>query len=66
MASAHAGYHEKDTLANTVKTMSQTTLAGVIFAGAQNSLQRQNVGAFGIFTRSGAVIAQFGTVILRS
>ncbi|KAF2657808.1 hypothetical protein K491DRAFT_311657 [Lophiostoma macrostomum CBS 122681] len=51
-----------DTLANTASSTAQLTLIGALFAGAQNALQKQNVGAMGIFTRSGHIIATFAVV----
>jgi hypothetical protein len=58
---APEAYHAQDTLANTASITMQMTVAGAIFAGAQNALQKQNIGAMGIFTRSGHIIATFGT-----
>jgi hypothetical protein len=34
---------------------------GAIVSGVQNSLQKQNVGALGVLTRTGGTIAIFGT-----
>ncbi|OCK86196.1 hypothetical protein K432DRAFT_431163 [Lepidopterella palustris CBS 459.81] len=59
MASDHAAYHPKDAISSTVRTMGITTGAGAIIAGVQNTLTRQNVGAFGILTRTGGTIAVF-------
>ncbi|KAF2121826.1 hypothetical protein BDV96DRAFT_483197 [Lophiotrema nucula] len=61
MADAH-DYHPVDTLANTARTTLQTTIAGAVFAGAQNTLRKQNVGAMGILTRSGGLIAVYAGV----
>ena len=44
--------------------MLQTTAVGTILAGVQNTLRKQNVGAMGIITRSGGIIALFGACIL--
>jgi hypothetical protein len=60
MADQHATYHPRDALANTGSTMLQTTAVGAVIAGVQNTLRKQNVGAMGIITRSGGVIALFG------
>ncbi|KAF2176395.1 hypothetical protein K469DRAFT_700122 [Zopfia rhizophila CBS 207.26] len=62
MAAGHEAFHPKDTLANTFTTTLQTTAFGAILAGAQNTLRKQNVGAMGIITRSGGVIAAFAGV----
>jgi hypothetical protein len=60
MADQHATFHPRDALANTLTTTLQTTAIGAIIAGAQNTLRKQNVGAMGIITRSGGIIALFG------
>ena len=57
---AEREYVPQDTLSNTVTTTLQTTAAGAILAGVQNTLRRQNVGAMGIITRSGHIIAIYG------
>lgn len=53
-------FQPRDTLANTASTTLQTTAGGVLLAGAQNALRKQNVGARGIFTHSGYIITLFG------
>lgn len=60
MASHDDTYQPRDTLANTAKTTLQLTTAGAVVAGVQNTLRKQNVGAMGIITRSGGIIALFG------
>ena len=60
MASHDVHFEPRDTLKNTANTTLQLTAAGAIFAGVQNTLRKQNVGAMGIFTRSGSIIAVFG------
>ncbi len=37
-----------------------TTMAGLSLSAIQNSLTKQNVGAWGVFTRTGGTIAVFG------
>jgi hypothetical protein len=59
MADQHVTFHPRDALANTASTALQTTVAGAIIAGVQNTLRKQNVGAMGILTRSGGTIALF-------
>ncbi|KAL6705298.1 hypothetical protein ACN47E_007108 [Coniothyrium glycines] len=59
MADAHTTFHPRDTLANTGSTTLQTTLVGALVAGVQNTLRRQNVGALGIISRSGGIIAVY-------
>lgn len=60
MADQHTTFHPRDALANTTSTTLQTATAGAIIAGVQNTLRKQNVGAMGIFTRSGGIIALYG------
>ncbi|KAF1946447.1 NADH-ubiquinone oxidoreductase 213 kDa subunit [Clathrospora elynae] len=62
MAAQHATFHPRDALSNTVSTALQTTAVGAIIAGVQNTLRKQNVGAMGILTRSGGIIAIYGGV----
>jgi hypothetical protein len=44
--------------------MLSTGIVGAVIAGVQNTLRKQNVGAMGILTRSGGVIALFGAQAL--
>ncbi|CAI6338813.1 unnamed protein product [Periconia digitata] len=62
MAAQHDSYHPRDTIANTGSTTLKTTLVGTMIAAMQNTLRKQNVGAMGVFTRSGGVIALFAGV----
>ena len=59
MANHDEVFHPRDTLANTGKIGLQMSVAGALFAGVQNTLRKQNVGAMGIITRSGGIIAVF-------
>ena len=60
MADQQPTFHPRDTLANTGSTALQTTAVGAVIAGVQNTLRKQNVGAMGILTRSGGIIALYG------
>lgn len=60
MADQYVTFHPRDALSNTANTTLQTTAAGAIIAGVQNTLRKQNVGAMGILTRSGGIIALYG------
>lgn len=60
MADQHVTFHPRDALANTANTTLQTTAVGAVVAGVQNTLRKQNVGAMGILTRSGGIIALYG------
>jgi hypothetical protein len=60
MADSQPTFHAQDALANTMRTTLQATAFGALMAGAQNTLRKQNVGAMGILTRSGGIIALYG------
>ena len=64
MAEQPATYHPRDALHNTGNAMLSTGIVGAVIAGVQNTLRKQNVGAMGILTRSGGVIALFGAQAL--
>ncbi|EAT80533.1 hypothetical protein HBI56_190690 [Parastagonospora nodorum] len=62
MADQTPTFHAQDALANTASTTLQLTAVGAIVAGVQNTLRKQNVGAMGIITRSGGIIALYAGV----
>ncbi|CAN9088220.1 hypothetical protein AA0113_g2223 [Alternaria arborescens] len=62
MADQHVTFHPRDALSNTASTTLQTTAVGAVVAGVQNTLRKQNVGAMGILTRSGGIIALYAGV----
>ncbi|KAH5635247.1 hypothetical protein HBI51_170450 [Parastagonospora nodorum] len=62
MADQTPTFHAQDALANTASTTLQLTAVGAIVAGVQNTLRKQNVGAMGIMTRSGGIIALYAGV----
>lgn len=53
-------YYPKDAISESVRSAKFTGSAGLLLAAVQNTLARENVGAFGIFTRFGGTIALFG------
>jgi len=53
-------YHPKDALGNAIKATLVTGGAGTFISTIQNTLTKQNVGAWGVFTRSGGTIGVFG------
>ncbi|GAB7344745.1 hypothetical protein MBLNU457_3215t1 [Dothideomycetes sp. NU457] len=55
-------YQPKDAIGATVKATMITTGAGLFVSTVQNTLKRQNVGAMGVFTRTGGTIAVFGAM----
>jgi len=54
-------YQPKDAIGASIKATLVTGGAGAFVSTIQNTLTKQNVGAFGIFTRTGGTIAVFGT-----
>ncbi|KAH7138009.1 NADH-ubiquinone oxidoreductase 213 kDa subunit [Dendryphion nanum] len=61
-SSEQTTFHPKNTLGNTARTTMQTAFAGALVAGVENTMRKQNVGAMGIITRSGGLIALFTSV----
>lgn len=62
MPSGHdEGYHPKDAVRSSITGALVSGGAGLFASAIQNSLQKQNVGAWGVFTRTGGTIATFGT-----
>jgi len=59
-----AHYHPRDAIADGVKGTLISGGAGLFMAAVQNSLAKQNVGAWGVFTRGGGIITTFGTILL--
>lgn len=62
MASEDAVYQPKDTIRQSVKATMITGGAGLFASAVQNTLTKQNIGAFGVFTRTGGTIATFGSI----
>ena len=55
-----AVYEPKDAIAQSVRSATFTGSAGLLLAAVQNTLSRENVGAFGVVSRFGGTIALFG------
>jgi hypothetical protein len=53
-------YHPKDAVGDAIKATLVTGGAGAFISTIQNTLTKQNVGAWGVFTRSGSTIGIFG------
>ena len=51
----------KDAISTTLSAAKLTGGAGLLVAAVQNTLLRENIGAFGVFTRFGSTVALFGT-----
>nr|OQO20503.1 hypothetical protein B0A51_13264 [Rachicladosporium sp. CCFEE 5018] len=55
-------YHPKDAIGSAVKATLVTGSAGLFISTIQNTLTKQNVGAFGVFTRTGGTFAVFAAM----
>ncbi|ERT02671.1 NADH:ubiquinone oxidoreductase 21.3kD subunit 21.3b [Sporothrix schenckii 1099-18] len=55
-------YRPQDALYAGVKGTAVVGGAGLFLSAIQNSLQKRNVGAWGVFTRTGGVVASFAAV----
>ncbi len=53
-------YKPQDALGAGVRGMMVVGGSGLLFSAIQNSLQKNNVGAWGVFTRTGGAVASFG------
>ena len=60
MASQEIVYQPKDAVTAGIKSTLITGAAGALVSSVQNTLTKQNVTAWGIFTRTGGTIAVFG------
>lgn len=54
-------YHPQDAIGTMLKDGLSVGGAGLFIAAVQNSIAKQNVGAFGVFSRFGGTTAMFGT-----
>ena len=54
-------YRPQDVVRATLRAMMITGGVGLAYSAVQNSLTKHNVGAWGVFTRSGGVVTMFGT-----
>jgi len=55
-------YEPKDAIAQSMRSATFTGSAGLLLAAVQNTLTRENVGAFGVFTKFGGTIALFAAM----
>ena len=61
MAGGDDRYHPQDAVGAAINGTLITGTAGAFMSAVQNALARQNIGAMSVFTRTGGVIAVFGT-----
>ncbi|MCJ1256372.1 hypothetical protein MMC24_004193 [Lignoscripta atroalba] len=62
MASEEAVYQPKDAVTMAIRSTMITGGAGAVVSSVQNTLTKQNVTAWGIFTRTGGTIAVFAAM----
>ncbi|KAI8631844.1 hypothetical protein F5Y19DRAFT_463032 [Xylariaceae sp. FL1651] len=55
-------FHQKDAVKSGIQGAMIGTGAGLLVSAVQNSLAKRNVGAWGVFTRTGGTIAAFTAV----
>ena len=55
-------YHPKDAVGAAIRSTLIMGGVGFTVSAIQNALVRQNVGAWGVFTRTGGVITLFGAI----
>jgi hypothetical protein len=60
MASEGEHYQPHDAVKAAITATMVTGGAGTLVAAIENSLSKRNVGAWGVFTRSGSTIGIFG------
>ena len=61
MASGDDQYQPKDAVKAAINGTLITGSAGLAVSAIQNTLTKRNVGAWGVFTRTGGTAAIFGT-----
>lgn len=54
-------FHQKDAIKSGLQGLVVGGSAGFFLSAVQNSLAKRNVGAWGVFTRSGGTIASLST-----
>lgn len=53
-------YHPKDAISASLNTTMLTGGIGLFASAVQNTLAKQNIGPWGVFTRTGSTIGIFG------
>ncbi|MCJ1467469.1 hypothetical protein MMC07_006094 [Pseudocyphellaria aurata] len=62
MASKDTVYEPRNAFGQTIPATTITGAAGLVASAIQNTLTKQNVGAFGIFMRTGGTVATFAAM----
>lgn len=60
MSTEEAVYQPRDAITTSIRSTMITGAAGAFVSAIQNTLTKQNVSGWGIFTRTGGTIAVFG------
>lgn len=63
MASNEEIYQPKDAIGRSFQSALALGGAGLLISAVRNTLTRQNVGAWGVITRSGGIIGTFGLTL---
>ena len=58
-----ATYQPKDAIGDAIKSTLVMGAAGLTVSAIRTSLTKENIGALGVFTRGGGVIAIFGVLL---
>ena len=53
-------YQPQDALATTTRAIVMTGTAGIFLAAIKNTVAKENIGPFGIFSRFGGTVGTFG------
>ena len=56
-------YRPKDAVGLAIESTSITGAAGLTVSAIQNTLTKRNVAGWGVFTRTGGIIAIFGSTL---
>ncbi len=65
-AEGEAAYQPKDAVGIAIQSTLITGGAGLTVSAIQNTLTKRNVTGWGVFTRTGGIIAMFGTSLLNN
>lgn len=63
LAPADQYYQPQDALGASTRAILLTGTAGLFLAAVQNTVTKQNVGAFGVITRFGSTVGVFGMAL---
>ena len=58
-----ATYKPKDAIGRAIESTLVMGAAGLAISAIQTSLTKENIGALGVFTRGGGIIAVFGLLL---